>query len=52
MILEFLKTGYGWDEGYETEVLEEDDEYYYFEDERHYYNSIEKSLEGSEFITK
>ena len=52
MMIEFLTTCYGWDEGYLTEILDEDDDCYYFEDVWHRYSSVDKSLEGMEFIVK
>lgn len=52
MLIEFLTSSYGWDEGYETEVLEEDKDSYFFEDMRNRYSSINKSLENADFILK
>ena len=52
MRIEFLTDCYGWDEGYITEVLEEDEDHYYFEDVWGRYSFIEKELLNEEFIIK
>jgi hypothetical protein len=43
MIIELLLPCYGWDAGYETEVISEDSDHYYFYDEWERWSCIEKN---------
>ena len=42
MIIELLKDCYGWESGFQTNVVDHDDECYYFYDEWHRWSYVKK----------